>query len=101
MEILIAIVWYLALLIPGNTYTYDDVYNVGYENATQVIDVLDNDLNNAMDFYNNNDPRDFGVVLAIPGYWDKEPKDYTRPYTYDPWEPDFRKKVDSTKKESK
>lgn len=93
MEILLAIVWYLALLLPGNTYTPEDVYNIGYENAVPVIHVLDNDLDAAMTYYNNNDPRNFGV--ALPGTWDKEPVDPTDPDLFDPWDRDLRKKADS------
>lgn len=94
MEILLAIVWYLALLFPGNVYQPDDIYNIGMDNSVAVINVLDNDLDNAVNYYNNNDPRNYGIEL--PGTWDKEPVDHSDPSLYDPWSNDLRKHADST-----
>ena len=36
MEILLAIVWYLALLMPGNYYTQESIYDIAVDNRTQV-----------------------------------------------------------------
>ena len=94
MEIVLALVWYLALLMPGNTYTQENVYDIAYDNFEAVDYVAENHFTEAIDFYTNNHPEDNGVLL--PGTWDKEPEDHTDKSLWDPFRRDIRKKKDST-----
>lgn len=97
MEILLAIVWYLSLLTPGNYYDEVAIYDIAVDNSTAVDYVVENHLTEAVDFYNTFDPEDGGVYL--PAYWDKEPVDHTDEslWEYDPWNPrDPRGDQDST-----
>lgn len=94
MEIVLALVWYLALLMPGNSYTHEDVYDIAYNNFEAVEYVADNHYVEAINFYNDYHPEDNGVLL--PGTWDKEPIDHTDESLWDPFRRDIRKKKDST-----
>ncbi|GEM_PF-2410721 len=89
MEILLAIVWYLALLMPGNYYTQESIYDIAVDNRTQVDYVLDNHYVEAIDFYNTHSPEDGGVLL--PAYWEKEPVDHSDDSLMDPWDDDIRR----------
>jgi hypothetical protein len=93
MEILLAIVWYLSLLTPGNYYDQADIYNIAIDNTNEVNYVADNHLTEAIDFYNVYSPEDGGVFL--PAYWDKEPVDHTDESLWD-WDPLNPKYYDST-----
>lgn len=94
MEIILAIVWYLALLMPGNSYTQENVYDIAYNNFEAVEYVAENNFDDAIIFYNSNNPEDNNVFL--PGCWDKEPIDHTDKSLWDPFAKDIRKKKDST-----
>jgi hypothetical protein len=97
MELLLAVVWYLALLMPGNAYSSNDVYNIAYDNYDAVQYVAENHIDDAVNHINTYDPEDGGIVL-LPGTWDKEPIDHTDKSLWDPFG-DLRKKKDSTSSE--
>jgi len=99
MEILLAIVWYLALIMPGNYYTMDNIYDIGLDNRTSVEYVANNNLSQAMDFYNTYDPEANGV--GLPAYWDKEPVDHTDESLNNPWDDDIRRDPNDTTKRLK
>ncbi|PKL81234.1 MAG: hypothetical protein CVV25_00375 [Ignavibacteriae bacterium HGW-Ignavibacteriae-4] len=99
MEILLAIVWYLALIMPGNYYTMDNIYDIGLNNRTSVEYVANNNLSQAMDFYNTYDPEANGV--GLPAYWDKEPVDHTDESLNNPWDDDIRRDPNDTTKRLK
>lgn len=96
MEILLAIVWYLALIMPGNYYTQENIYDIAVQNRPQVEYVMDNNYTQAVDFYNTFSPEQGGVLL--PAYWDKEPVDHSDPDLHDPFQDNIRRKPDTTKK---
>lgn len=100
MEIIIAVLWYLALLMPGNSYTNDDIYNITYDNEQAVSAVIQDDaqMNNAMDHYNNFNPEDNGVQL--PADWEKEPVDPYDPIILSPTDTTIFKS-DTEKEEGK
>jgi hypothetical protein len=52
MEILLAIVWYLSLLTPGNYYEQADIYQIAVDNSNSVDYFVDNHLTEAIDYYN-------------------------------------------------
>ena len=96
MEILLAIVWYLALLMPGNYYTQENIYDIAIAHRPQVQSVMDNHYIEAVDFYNTFSPEQGGVLL--PAYWDKEPVDHSDPTLHDPFRDNIRRKpADTTK----
>lgn len=76
MEIILAIVWYLALLMPGNTYTQDDVYDIALTNHQAVDYVWQNELSQALT-HSTILPPDAPGGVFLPGVWDKEPVDHT------------------------
>ncbi len=98
MEILLAIVWYLALLMPGNYYTQENIYDIALDNRQQVDNVLNNhdQFVTAVDFYNEFSPEEGGVLL--PAYWDKEPVDHSDDSLLDPWDDDIRRDTTTTTK---
>jgi len=99
MEILLAIVWYLALIMPGNYYTMENIYDIGLDNRTSVEYIANNHLSEAVDFYDTFNPEDNGVLL--PAYWDKEPVDHTDESLIDPWDDDIRRDPNDTTKKLK
>ena len=88
MEIVLAIVWFLALLMPGNTYTEQDIYNIGVEHRTAVQTVYNHNLNDAMDFMAQNHYSNHNIDVMV-GTWEDEPKDYTDTTLFDPWDHDI------------
>ncbi len=96
MEILLAIVWYLALLMPGNYYTEENIYDIAVQHRPQVDYVIQNDFQAAVDLYNNFSPEDGGVFL--PAYWDKEPVDASDDSLMDPWDDNIRRDPNDTTK---
>ncbi len=55
MDLLIAILWYLQLLVPGQTYTTTDI-NAIYQNNQSAVEVIQNDetqTNQALDYFDN------------------------------------------------
>ena len=89
MEILLAVVWYLALLVPGNYYTEEAIYDIALENRTQVEYVIENHRVEAADFFFFYSPEDGGVLL--PAYWEKEPVDHSDDSWIDPFDEDIRR----------
>ena len=66
-EIIIMIMFYLHLLMPGQNYTYDQVEDI-YMSNQHAVTTIQNDeveLNNAVNFYNNTDTQ-------LHGEWDIE-----------------------------
>lgn len=93
MEILLAIVWYLSLLTPGNYYDQADIFNIAVDNTNAVNFVADNHMADAIDNYNTFSPEDGGVFL--PAFWDKEPVDHTDESLWE-WDPLNPRYYDST-----
>ena len=74
MEILVAILWYLNLLIPGTTYTEADFNSIVNENQTAIETVQADETatQNALDFYDNT------YETNVIEFWEPNPIDPTK-----------------------
>ncbi len=93
MELLIVVLWYLQLIVPGSTYTYNDIQAIAAANQSDIEAVATNpqERDAAIKYFEETWDSDANLIE----WWDFEPKIDPPELPPDPWTIDWKK--DSTK----
>ena len=75
MQVLVAVMWFLSLLIPGQNYEIHHLDQIVVENESAIVSVLQDDVlwSHAKTNYDNNNPDDNGV--GLPRDWEAPMED--------------------------